>query len=538
MSTTSTMGTAVSALMSNKAALNTTAHNLTNVNTKGYVRQQILMKDATYETVGQSATASMLVGLGTDVDVIKQVRDTFLDISYRAENGRKNFYKAKSEAIDELGSILGEIEGETFNSILNDFWVSLNEIKKHPDGLETRASLVQSASKFVKRANLVKKSIEDYQKNIDGNIKSAVSKINELGGEIDRLNKIITKVELAGANANDYRDMRNLCLDELGGLINIKYREVKDGTVLVSAENIQFVLRDGFNKMEIGSSADFSTLKEPYWPHLGQKVFNNSAEISTKNNNDVGYLKSLTLVRGERRANYKDLENEYTYKKIKHSEVMSAMATFDKLVHKVVTLVNDSLSPLDNGTPRKLSADAPYGLKGTRGNELFSRRFIKRFDDAGNFIEEDANDPDTLYSAGNLIINEDILNDYNKIPLSESETSHGETTVVKKIIDGWNDQSLVLKPGYTSVLNIRDFYTAFVGEIGADGKQARAEFKNQSLLVMQVDNRREQLTGVSSDEELSNMLKYQHAYNAASRLVSVVDSMMERVINNLGIVGR
>lgn len=538
MSGISTMNSVVSALMANKAALNTTAHNLTNVNTEGYVRQQILMKESSYDTVGHSGTAYMSIGLGTDIDVIRQVRNIFLDNSYRAENGRQQFYAAHANAIEEIETILGEVEGETFNEILNDLWISMNEVEKHPDGLETRAALVQSASKFAKRANLVQSSIIEYQKNIDSDIKSAVDRINELGQGISDLNLSIRRAELTGANANDFRDSRNALLDELGGLINIKYREIEDGTVLVSAENTQFVIKEGFYKMGTTQATSFSSLREPYWPHLDQKVFNENAPISTKNNNDVGYLKGLTLVRGSRKTNYMDLASETSYKAIDHSNVMVAMATFDKLVHEVVTLVNDRLAPLDGGSPQQLDPNAPFGLNGTQGHELFSRRFIPRFDASGNYIEEDPSNPDTLYSAGNLIINEDVLNDYNLIPLSVSNGSDGDTTVIKSIIDAWGEKRMSLKPGETSVLNVRDFYTAFIGDLGANGSLATNEVKNQSLLVMQIDNQREQLTGVSSDEELGNMMKYQHAYNAASRLVSVLDSMMDKVVNNLGLVGR
>ncbi len=538
MSGITSMNSVVSALMANKAALNTTAHNLTNVNTSGYVRQQVIMKEGAYDTLGHNGTAYMSVGLGTDISVIRQVRNLFLDNSYRAENGRQQFYAAHSNAIEEIETILGEVEGETFNEILNDLWISLNELEKHPDGLETRASLVQSASKFVKRANLVQDSIIEYQKNIDSDIKSVVDRVNQIGEEISELNLTIRRAELTGANANDFRDSRNTLLDELGGLIKIKYREIEDGTVLVSAENTQFIIKEGFYKMGITQATDFSSLKEPYWQHLDQKVFNENDVISTSNNNDVGYLKGLTLVRGARKADYMDLRSETSYKAIDHSDVMVAMATFDKLVHEVVSLVNNTLSPLDGGSPQKLDSNAPFGLNGTQGHELFSRKFIPRFDDAGNYIEEDHNNPDTLYSAGNLVINEDVLNDYNLLPFSISKGADGDTTIVKRIIDGWSEKRMSLRPGETSVLNVRDFYTAFIGELGANGSLATNEVKNQRLLVTQIDNQREQLTGVSSDEELGNMMKYQHAYNAASRLVSVLDSMLDKVVNNLGLVGR
>ena len=79
----------VSALKANELALNTTAHNLTNVNTPGYVRQQVLMNESRYIHIGESGTSTMSIGMGTEVNAIRQVRDIFLDQSYREEAGRE-----------------------------------------------------------------------------------------------------------------------------------------------------------------------------------------------------------------------------------------------------------------------------------------------------------------------------------------------------------------------------------------------------------------------------------------------------------------
>ncbi len=532
------MGTAVSALMANKAALNTTAHNLTNVNTKGYVRQQVLMKESNNQLLFIGATNHNTVGLGTDVSVIRQVRDVFLDKSFRTENGRMNFYAAKAEALQEIEDILGELEGETFSDTLNDLFVSLNELTKHPDGLETRASLVQTASKFVERSNLVMRNIENYQRNVDYKIRDSIDRINEIGTQISELNLTISKAEMNGGNANDYRDQRNLLLDELGGLINIRYREEKDGTVLVTAENVPFVVEGRSYKMRMSDAPSYSEFSEPYWDHVSQKVFNFDTAVSTGNNNDLGYLKGLVMARGNRTTNYTDIETQAAYDDISHSEVMTAMATFDKLVHEIVTKINNVISPLTTGTPASLEPNAPYGLDGSRGTELFSRVYMDRFDGAGNYNEEDPAVLESLYHAGNIKINTEILNDYSKIPLSSYQDAQGDNSVVQEILASLNNEDITLAPGQTSTLKVRGFYAAFMSEVAAKGNLSRNEAKNGELMKTQIGNQREILTGVSSDEELSKMLQYQHAYNAASRLVSIVDSMLEKVVNSLGIIGR
>ncbi len=304
-------------------------------------------------------------------------------------------------------------------------------------------------------------------------------------------------------------------------------------------------MRDNYYKMEWTAADPKSSLITPYWPHLDRKVFDDTYEVSGNTDNDIGALKGMVVARGSRRTNYLDLKDENAYNAIKKSDVMVAMATFDRFVHEVVTLVNDRLSPIDKATG-ELDANAPFGLNGEQGAELFSRQYVKRFDAAGKYIEEDGTHGNTLYSAGNLVINSEVLDNYGALPISKQKGFDGDNSIVKKIIDAWNGDKdedgnqnvITLKPGLTTRLNIRDFYTAYVGDIGSKGRLASSERDNQHLMVTQIDNQRDQLMGVSSDEELGNMLKYQHAYNAASRLISVVDSMMDKVVNNLGLVGR
>ena len=85
----------VSGLRTNQAAVNTSSHNLANVSTDGYVRQQVLMTDSNYTTIKVTSNAIQQVGLGTDMGVIRQVRDAFLDKAYRLESVRLSFYESQ-----------------------------------------------------------------------------------------------------------------------------------------------------------------------------------------------------------------------------------------------------------------------------------------------------------------------------------------------------------------------------------------------------------------------------------------------------------
>ncbi len=541
MSSIGSLSTALSALRASESALNTTAHNLTNVNTDGYVRQQVLIKESNYIHIGNSGTSTMSVGLGTDIQSIRQVRDIFLDQSYREESGRQGFYEATATAIDEIETILGETEGESFSKILDDLWTSINELSKHPDGLETRGSFVQNAVIFVEKANLIMNQLNDYQRNVNTEITDQINRINTIGKEINMLNDTISKAELAGGNANDFRDLRNKLLDELSTMVSVKYREDKDGALLVSIENVPFVIKGDYVPMGTMQAEPFSMLIRPSWPHLNEPVFNFDNPIGPQYDNDVGKLKGLILARGTRSANYLDLSDVNVYNEdIKESAIMSAQSQFDNLIHGIVTMINDTVAPNLPGPPPELdTANAPYGLNGTQGDEIFSRKFMPRYDAVtGEYNEEDQANAYSLYSAGNLMINPDILTDYNRIALSQNLGYDGDSQVASSLLEKWDASFSTLEPGTTGAMSFREYYTGFVGNLGNLGYTAKNQTENQQLMATQINNQRNTLTGVSSDEELGNMMKYQHAYNAASRVVTTVDRMIEQIVTSLGIVGR
>ena len=244
------MYTGVSGLIVNQTSINTTAHNIANVHTAGYTRQQILTSDFTYNKIGESATAYMQVGLGTDMDAIRQVRDVFLDKSYRLELGRENFYEAQYETVVEIESLFGELDGEAFKNSLSDLWTAVSELAKEPDSTVNRGILVTTANSFLKKAEIIQNQLTSYQTNLNSQIQKKVDRINEIGDAIKDLNKNIRKNESSGQHANDLRDARNMLLDELGSLVRISYKEDAYGMVNVSVEGVQFVTDDNVFHME------------------------------------------------------------------------------------------------------------------------------------------------------------------------------------------------------------------------------------------------------------------------------------------------
>ena len=240
---------AISGLNASQMGLNVTGHNLTNVNTPGYVRQQVLQNDSFYMTIGRNGNDLLSIGFGVDITEIRQIRDSFLDRNYRTEIGGYQFYNAKQSTILEVESILGEINGESLSEVMTDFWRQTNKLATAPDGLDERKAFIQSASVFIDKVNHIANQLNSYQFDLNNQVIDTVQTINTLSVQIRDLNEEIARYEINGDHANDLRDKRNNILDELAGLIDIQYSEDATGRVQVKAEGHLLVHGKFVNKM-------------------------------------------------------------------------------------------------------------------------------------------------------------------------------------------------------------------------------------------------------------------------------------------------
>ncbi len=242
MSLMGSLYTGVSGLQTSQNALNSTAHNMSNLDTTGYTRQQVLQGNREYNTIANAAVSKQQVGLGVVYSKVRQVRDVFLDQQYRRESGRSMFYTTSHQCMSQVETILGELYGAGFNNSLEEFQRSVDELAKTPTDSVVQGLVIQRASSFVDNAQAVYQGLCDYQDNLNLQIKTSVNKINDYGKKIYELNRQIVRIEAGGVErANDLRDARNQLLDELGGMVKINYNEDIYGNVAVQIEGHDFV---------------------------------------------------------------------------------------------------------------------------------------------------------------------------------------------------------------------------------------------------------------------------------------------------------
>lgn len=541
-----------SGLQTSQNALNTTAHNLTNVDTTGYTRQQSLLGSKSYITLSRNpaAVSNQQYGLGVNYSAVRQVRDYFLDKTYRKESGRSMFYEVSSEVLDEVETLLGEMNGKDFQTSLTNLWTSIQELAKDPSSSVNQGLLVQRSSEFLSRASVVYNGLCTYQDNLNIQVRDKVNTINKYGKQILELNDAISRIECGGVeHANDLRDARNQILDELSRLCKMSYSEDSLGHVSVQLEGVDFV--KGGMCYEIGMQQDATTgFYTPFWPQNAEyiimqdgsknydithaKVFDLEQTVSSTMDTDIGGLKASLLARGDHRANYSDIEKDYD--SISQSIVMNIQAEFDQLIHNVATSINKVLAD---------ACDPSRGYLCDRDGsplQLFQKvttdGYVKKDDGAGNetweYVKENYNAQDTMYTINNLKINSHLLQEPSMLGfmLADGKADYKTGEALKA---AFTEESYRLNPNVQKKTTLVDYYTDLVSQVGNTGDVFKSIYANQEATVEATFGAREQVVGVSSDEELSNMIKFQNAYNAASRYINVISEMLEHIINTLAV---
>ena len=557
----------VSGLQSSQNALNTTANNLANVNTTGYVRQQVRFADKNYNKLKDpNKNVNMQqYGLGVSIGDVVHARDIFLDKSYRQENGRKGFYTSFYEITDYVQDLFQELNGEQFKQSVSDLHQAFQDLEPNMDNSTQQNLVLEKADLLLSRTKSLYDDMKSYQSNINEQIKDDVDRVNKIGNRIYELNLQIQKVEAGGQEtAMTLRDERDNLLDELGGYGSVSIKEDATGFTYVDFESTPFI--DDNKCYNIGLQEDKETgFYTPYWTQLSDvdkqqyvRVFKKNEVISTDLNTDVGSIKAKLLARGDGYGTYQDLESEEAYDRISGCTMMETEAQVSALLHNIVTKINDAYCPNKTVDTDVTYTDADgnqVSLKGKKvldaancavgedgqlpPRELFTRvgmdRYTKVTGDDGNtyyvYNEEDENDPTTLYSLNNISINKELRKQITLMPYKNQNGT--DYPLGEKLMSLWNDKEMTLNPYDKKPCTFEGYYDKLIGQIGNDGNTFQSASETLTGALSSIDNQRQQTMGVSSDEELTHMIKFQSAYNASSRFMTVISQMTELIVTGL-----
>lgn len=559
------LSSTVSGLLAAQKGLTVTGHNLANVNTPGYTRQQLLQHDTGYQNIRENGGYMQQVGMGVSETEIRQIRDAFTDQRFRKENSILSFYQTQNSTINEVETILDEPNGESLSKFLDSFWSQTQKLSTNPSGLEERMSFIQSANVMMEKINYIQDSLVSYQDNLNLQIVNMVNDINELVEEIDGLNDIIVEKELHGQNANDYRDKRNNALDELSSYIDINYSEDPNGTVnvTINGSNGTALLEEGFiTKIGLEQTQPKSPYVNPIISSTGDDLFSFTSDtgtikpaVNSINGNDGGALKALLISRGQIPADVQTswddiaINDNYSVDMDGNSFLIPELQKkLDMLTSEIVKMVNESFDGEGIGVSTGLMGP-PVFIPIYGGPTLPQMSVIA--DDPQNPTQaeiDEYNSEMTQYyqdiipylTSQNIQVNPALLETggYNHLGTVTETGNIGDNQKVQELLNKWSEPMTWYDDGSNTApkekfVNITDFYADIVTELGQDGYIYSGKASEKAVLVESITNERFSMSAVSQDEELSTLMKYQYAYNASARMLTMLDGMLDVVINKM-----
>lgn len=410
--------------------------------------------------------------LGTGVranQTIQRIYDQFLMAQIDDAASQKGRWEAQQETLEKAELMFDDASGYGLNDAMNEFWNSWQEVANNPSGYSERANLTANAEHLTQVFNQLSRDLTQVQEDSDLSIEGAVADINTLTNEISVLNLKIAEVEAGKLhNANQFRDERDLKLKELSSLIDVNGFEDADGFLTIVTTN-GHTLVDRTSSWELTTQTNANGFKDVYWESSSGGQQNITSDVST------GKLKGWIEARE--------------------------------------TLIPDYLTRLD---------DMAVTLANTVNTQHTAGRDLNGNTGAGNVA-----DFFTIVSgAADIAVNGAISSDTNLIAAADSSENvpGGNSNAVAMA----EIQNRLLMSGSSATID--DFFNGLVSDVGRHVAQATVNASHQSTVALQLDTYREEVSGVSMDEEMINMVQFQSAYQAAAKLVNTVDEMLESMI--------
>ncbi|MGE5560004.1 MAG: flagellar hook-associated protein FlgK [Chloroflexota bacterium] len=476
-------------LQAHQLALAVTGHNIANASTNGYSRQVLRMQATspyTMPTMSKVYGAGM-IGTGVQVTDIRAVRDYFLDAQVRNETANIGYWEAQQDILSEVEVIFAEPQEVGLRSVIDQFWSAWEKVAANPSQTQYRQTLVQRGQELSDTFRTVFNQLRDLRQNLRETIASKTVEANALLRQIADLNRQIVRVTGAGDNPNDLMDERTRLTEQLARLVNVETHVESNGSMNVIVNGHAAVSGFAYDQLVTDDTTLDTGPFVPRWQNTGDQL------------NLAGGGIGQSIGSGELGA-YVDANNRL---------VKGYQDDVEALAQSIVLGVNAQHA-------------VGYGLGGETGLDFFHEATAVETYFAASIRVEDAiiNNPSLIAAA-----------DAPPIP-PETEPPPGAGANAREI-------ARLVQSGITvGGATIDDFFRGLIGGLGVASQAAERQAENQKLLLSQIENQRTAAVGVSTDEEMINLIKFQQGYNAAARLITTFDEMVDTIINRMGLVGR
>ena len=587
------------ALSTQRLGLSIAGHNISNVNTPNYARQQALVEPGV-------SGAGMA---GVEITYIRRIQDRVVDERLRLNTQELAKWKTLSDRLSQIETFFSDLSGTGLSGALSDFWNSWQDLTVSPESESSRLVTVQRGVVLASRLQDMNAGIEESHADLDAEINRKITEINEITTRVGKLNQEIVSIELSGSQANDQRTLRDYQMAQLSELINFRTTERVDGSVQVFVDSLSLVEGNRVTELVAELTPDFEGGSTST---ASTKVLASNNEVNISEGALAGLIEArdqhlptmltrmktlsetlIAQVNKLHKTGY-GLDNSssldfFSGTSIEDITVNSQLLTDPKKLGvsgatgtpgnnaraleiaqlRTSLTIGATIIPNDRQTLTVESTDgwAKNDILGVAGSsdltgastwarilkidsgtqvtvELFQNPTTKTFDKKFDFTQEDGSTTvltNKVYrdTAGNyLTVDPNPADDKDLdqlVALSEGEEGKLEeqwSATGKSSVMTANPQTFTSNETFTEgTQTFSDYFASMYSFIGTQSQQAQRNSDNTELLVQQLTDYREKVSGVSLDEEMANLIQFQRAFEASARYIRVVDEMLSTLMN-------
>lgn len=491
---------AKSSIYLNQKALDIVGNNLANTNTNGYTRQRVESSAVYYSPSAGRISTNAVDGAGAGVRAtgVSQIRDSFLDKCYRDETSLSSYYSKSADILNDIIDVFPEAADVTDSSGLlgsmETLYTSLNNYMQNPT-LESEANIVKTAfANIIQVLNQADSRLSVVAERQTTDLGTTINRANELLEQISYLNKTITKDASTFADKggsyfgpNELLDERNMLLDELSTYCDITVLERNNLTIDIQIGGHLALSKDGIDALSLNTNSEGYV--NITWRSEGGRALISSGSISA-------YAEVINGRGPNVRSNDETTSRGIPYYRDRLDTFAASLAE-----------IANSTIPQEGDTYKTLLA-AKQG--------------------------DGSTDPNVGISAANISISDEWNNQGSGYFIFSKEENVGDYAqqLSYKLFD--RPDSKFDSYGEKFEGSFSEYIADMVGKVGTDTGFNEGRYQAAASVANSYRTMRESVSGVQRDEETANMLMFQKSYQAAARVMTVMDSLLDTLINELG----
>ena len=456
-------------MVASKAAMSTAGHNIANANTDGFSRQRVQTESA----VSNTSPGRHQIGTGTMLSRVERINDEYVEKSIRNAGREMSHLEEKDLMLRQVEDIFNEMNGDGLNRLISKFFNEFRRLSNEPDNEAVRQSVRESSQAMVNDFHRLRTEVDSVREHIDARIEGYVREVNASADDLRDLNMRIKVAEVGGAVPNDLLDKRDMALRKLGTFMDLNMHKAEDGGYKVDIKGVgPLVSTTEAQKFEVErTGAD----------HQGKEA--NSLDIRTSSNT-TGIVTHL----------------------LKGGKLGALLEVRDQILSQVRDRLDDLAYTLT-------SAVNEIHEQGFTRNGMQGVAFFKQLGDRGRAAE--------LFE-----LSDAVKANVNNIAAAAQADAPSDNRIAIAI-SGIQGQKLM--NGAKSTMD--DWYNSIISDVGVAASKTRGAMTQQHDIVTQLGKIRDQISGVSIDEETTALMQFQHAFDASAKVIQVADECLKTVLD-------